>query len=362
MPPKPIRPDFSPLPRSVEPFLDSARELWSRAAFRRIATGVGSVVGVLVFGVIGYVCDGWGWFEALFMVVITISGVGYGEVRPLTTSGERIHTMMVIGLGLFAVAYTVGGFVQYLAEGEIRNYLGHHRMRRQIAALSGHTIIVGFGRVGLLVAEELTTNNVTFVVVERDTDRFAEIERRDYLYVGGDATAEETLRDAGIERARTLISVLATDAENVFVTLTARRLVPELEVIARADQPVTLKTLRQAGARHVVMPAVIGAHRIASLLTNPSAVEFAELVTRHSSLAIEMEEIPVRSRGTLDGHTLRDLDIGRRTGVIVIAVKRADGRVEFPPSGEEPFGANDTAVLLGLRTNLDAFRLLFNIT
>ena len=124
---------------------------------------------------------------------------------------------------------------------------------------------------------------------------------------------------------------------------------------------MTLKTLRQAGARHVVMPAAIGAHRIASLLTNPSAVEFAELVTRHSSLAIEMEEIPIRPRGPLEGHSLRNLDVGRRTGVIVIAIKRADGRVEFPPSGEEPFVANDVAVLLGLRTNLDAFRLLFAI-
>ena len=155
--------------------------------------------------------------------------------------------------------------------------------------------------------------------------------------------------------------MLATDAENVFLTLTARRLVPDLEVIARADQQLTLKTLRQAGARHVVMPAAIGAHRIASLLTNPSAVEFAELVTRQSSVAIEMEEIPVRHRGPLDGLSLRDADIGRRTGVIVIAIKRHDGRVEFPPSGDEPFRDGDTAVLLGLRANLDAFRLLFAV-
>ena len=122
-----------------------------------------------------------------------------------------------------------------------------------------------------------------------------------------------------------------------------------------------MKTLRQAGARHVVMPAAIGAHRIASLLTNPSAVEFAELVTRHSSLAIEMEEVPVRLRGPLEGLSLRDADIARRTGVIVIAIKRADGRVEFPPSSEEPFSAGDTAVLLGLRSNLDSFRQIFSI-
>ena len=341
--------------------IEAPTRLWQRSSFQRIATGVASVMAVVVFGVLGYVYYGWAWFDALFMVVITISGVGFGEVRPLVTTGERVHTMMVIGFGLIAMAYTVAGFVQYLTEGEIRNYLGQQRMRRQIAALTGHTIIVGFGRIGLLVAEELVTNNVAFVVVEKSPLRLPELERRGYPHVGGDATEEETLRSAGIERARTLISVLATDAENVYITLTAKRLVPDLDVIARADQVVTMKTLRQAGARHVVMPAAIGAHRIASLLTNPSAVEFAELVTRHSSLAIEMEEIPVRSRGALDGLTLRDADIGRRTGVIVIAIKRADGRVEFPPSGEEAFGAGDTAVLLGLRSNLDTFRQIFTV-
>lgn len=323
--------------------------------------GAGSVLSVMVFGVCGYVWYGWTWFDALFMVVITISGVGFGEVRPLVSTGERLHTMMVIAFGLFAMAYTVAGFVQYLTEGEIRNYLGQQRMRRHISAMTGHSIIVGFGRIGSLVAEELTTNKAEFVVVEKAPARLPELERRDYPYVAGDATEEEILRAAGIERARTLISVLATDAENVFLTLTARSLAPDIEIIARADQQVTMKTLRQAGARHVVMPAAIGAHRIASLLTNPSAVEFAELVTRHSRLAIEMEEVPVRTRGPLDGLTLRDADIGRRTGVIVIAIKRANGRVEFPPSGEEPFGAGDTAVLLGLRANLDSFRAQFTI-
>ena len=338
---------------------NQAASLWERSSFRRIATGAGSVVGVMSYGVIGYLVIGWTLADALYMVVITISGVGFGEVRPLVTTGERVHTMMVIGFGLLAVAYTLAGFVQYLTEGEIRSYLGQQRMKRQLAAMAGHTIIVGFGRVGSLLTEELLGNGVHFVVVEKSPTRIAEIERRGYPYVVGDGTEEETLRAAGIDRARTLITVLATDAENVFLTLTACRLVPEIEVIARADQQVTLKTLRQAGAKHVVMPAAIGAHRIASLLTNPSAVEFAELVTRHSSVAIEMEEIPVRLRGPLDGLTLRDADIGRRTGVIVIAIKRNDGRVEFPPSSDEPFRDGDTAVLLGLRANLDAFRLLF---
>ena len=336
-------------------------KLWHRSSVRRIAAGFGAVAAVVLFGVLGYVSYGWSVFDALFMVIITISGVGFGEVRPMASTGLRIHTMMVIGLGLVAVAYTLAGFVQFLTEGEIRNYLGRQRMRRQIDAMVGHTIIAGFGRVGMLVSDELTGTKLPFVVIERSIERVIEIERRGYPNIHGDATEEDSLHQAGLERAKTLITVLPTDAENVFLTLTARRIAPTVEIIARAEQPVTLKTLRQAGADHVVMPAAIGAHRIVSLLTNPSAVEFAELVTRRSSLAIEMEEIPVKAKGPLDGLSLRDADIGRRTGVMVIAVKRADGRVEFPPSGDEPFAEGDSAVILGRRSNLDLFRQSFEV-
>jgi voltage-gated potassium channel len=342
-----------------EPISNRDLERWHRSSIRRIGVGFGSVGLVIVFGVLGFIAQGWSPFEALFMVVITISGVGFGEVRPLTSKALQIHTMLVIALGMLSVAYTLAGFVQLLTEGEIRNFLGRQRMKRQLESLKGHTIIVGFGRVGVLVAEELKTAGMPFVVIERSIERVIDIERKGYPNLNADATEEETLRQAGLERAKTLVAVMPTDAENVFLTLTAKRLAPHVEIIARAEQPATQKTLRQAGADHVVMPAVIGAHRIISLLTNPSSVEFAELVTRRSSLAIEMEEVPVKSRGPLDGLSLRDADIGRRTGVMVIAVKRADGRVEFPPGGDEPFAAGDTAVLLGRRSNLDLFRTSF---
>ena len=346
-------------PGGVESPSDRDLKLWHRASVRRILSGFTALGGVIVFGILGYMRFGWNFFDALFMVVITISGVGFGEVRPMASTGLRLHTMLVIALGLVSVAYTLGGFVQFLTEGEIRNYLGRQRMRRQIESLAGHTIIAGFGRIGMLVGEELSNASVAFVVIERKIERVIEIERKGYPNIHADATEEETLIQAGLERAKTLVTVLSSDAENVFLTLTARRLAPKVEIIARAEAPGTFKTLKQAGADHVVMPAAIGAHRIASLLTNPSAVEFTELVTRRSSLEIEMEEIPVKARGPLDGLTLRDADIGRRTGAMVIAVKRADGRVEFPPSGDEPFAAGDSAVILGRRENLDKLRSSF---
>src|SRR3954452_6226029 len=163
---------------------------WRRSSVRRILIGFTAVFTVIGLGVLGYVALGWSPFDALFMVVITISGVGFGEVRPMGSSAERIHTMLVIAMGMVAVAYTIAGFVQFLTEGEIRRVLGHQRMRRQIDLLSGHTVVAGFGRVGTLVCEELTAAELPFVVIERSAERLAEIERQNLLHVAGDVTEE----------------------------------------------------------------------------------------------------------------------------------------------------------------------------
>jgi voltage-gated potassium channel len=232
-------------------------------------------------------------------------------------------------------------------------------MMKQIEAQKGHTIVAGFGRVGALVCEGLTSSTLPFVIIEQDANRVPEMEARGFLHMVGDATDEAVLQEAGIERASVLVSALGNDAANVFITLTARELSPALLIIARAEQPTTQKKLRQAGANHVIMPAVIGAHRIVSLLTNPAAVEFVELVTQRYSLAIEMNDIPIHADSPLAGQTLRDADIGRLTGVMVMAIKRADGRVEFPPSGDNPLEPGDSIVLLGRRASLDQFREKF---
>jgi voltage-gated potassium channel len=313
----------------------------------------------MVYGVAGYMIMGWSFMDSLYQVFITISAVGLTEVHPLVTTPLRLHTMLVIATGLLSVAYTLGGFISLLTEGEFQKFLGQKRMMRQIETLSGHTIVAGFGRVGALVCEGLVNSQVPFVIIDQEHERAGELEALGYLHLVGNATEEAILKEAGIERAAVLVTAMPNDAVNVFITLTARELSPKLLIIARAEQPSTQKKLRQAGANHVIMPAAIGAHRIVSLLTNPTAVEFVELVTQRSSLAIEMGEIPIRADSPLAGRTLRDADIGRRTGVIVIAVKRSDGALEFPPSGDLPFGPGDSIVLLGRRANLDQFRARF---
>jgi voltage-gated potassium channel len=339
-----------------EPATTDVPRRFSRAAVRRIIFGFAAIGVVAIYGVAGYLAMGWSLLDAVYQVVITISGVGFGEVRPLTSTPARFHTMAIIGMGILSVAFTLGAFVQLLTETEILGYFGRQRMKKDIKMLSGHTIVAGYGRVGGLVCEELAAREQPFVIVELSPERAAMAGARGFAYVNGDATEEAVLKEAGIDHAKVLVSVMPNDAKNVFITLTARQLCPKLVVIARAEGPSTPKKLRQAGADHIVMPAAIGAHRIVSLLTNPAAVEFTELVTNRSSVAIEMDEMPIEAAGALAGQSLRDADIKRRTGVIVVAIKRADGRLEFPPTGDEIMSTGDRVVLLGRRENLDQFR------
>ncbi len=330
-----------------------------RRAVRRAQIGLLAVAAVVVLGAAGYVGLGWTVSDALYMVVITISTVGFTEVREIDTSWLRLHTILVILFGYVAVSFTLVSFLALVTEEEVRRLLGHQRVKRQIESLRGHTVVAGMGRMGALVCAELEAAGAPFVLIERDPARLADIERRGWLFVEGNATEEKVLLDAGLPRAGALVSALPSDADSVFLTLTARELAPQVQIVARAEQPSTQKKLRQAGADHVVLPAAIGAQRIASILTNPSAVKFTELVTHRSSLAIEMADVAVADGGPFAGKTLRDLDIGRRTGVMVIAVQRADGRAEFPPSGTEPFAAGDTIVVLGRPDTLEQFRAEF---
>lgn len=324
-----------------------------------MASGLVFLQFVIAYGVAGYRAMGWDLSDAFFQVIIIISGVGLGEVRPLVGTFARVHTITVVTLGISTVAYTLASFIQFLTESELLVYFGRQRKMRQIETLAQHTIVAGYGRVGSLACDELASADQPFVVIELSPDRADEIEAKGYFCVRGDATEEKTLDEAGIRRARVLISAMPHDADNVFITLTGRQICPGLLIIARAEQPTTVKKLRHAGADHVVLPAAIGAHHIVSLVTNPAAVQFAELVTQRTSLAIEMDELPILATHALAGHSLRDADIKRRTGVIVVAIKRADGQLIFPPSGDEVLGPGDSVVFLGRRSNLDQFRQQF---
>ncbi len=353
--------DSEPSSSNPGPSERPRRRLLARPAVRRIIYGFTAIFIVGCYGVAGYLGMGWSFFDAIYQVVITISGVGFGEVRPLVSTAARIHTMLLIGAGTLSLAFTLGAFVQLLTENEILGYLGRQRMQKQIDHLTGHTIVAGYGRVGALVCDELVARGQEFVVIELDPERSAEVRERGFLCVTGDATEEKVLMEAGLEHARVIVSVMPNDAENVFITLTARQSCAGITVIARAEQPGTPRKLRQAGADHIVMPAAIGANRIVSLLTNPGAVEFAELVTNRSSVAIELDEAGIQPGSPLVGRSISDTDLKRKTGVIVVAIKREDGRLDFPITGDEILTVGDRVVILGRAANLEAFRHEYSV-
>ncbi len=312
-----------------------------------------------MYGVAGYMSMGWTFIDAIYQVVITVSGVGFDEVVPMNSVGLRVFTMSLIAMGMLSVAFTLGSFVQFLTESEIIDYIGRHRMMKNIQTLKDHIIVAGYGHLGVLICDELAAREKEFVLIDSSHDRVATAEARDFLVVTGDATEEHVLEQAGIKRAKVLVTVTPNDAENVFITLTAREMSPKLVIVSRAEGPSTPKKLKQAGADHIVMPAAIGAHRIVSLVTNPGAVKLAELVTDRASVEIEMEELLIAPTSTLSGQSLRDADIKRLTGAVVIAIKRADGRLDFPPGGDEIFAPGDRIVLMGQRHNLQQFRQHF---
>ena len=328
-------------------------------SLRSLQVGLGLFTVVLIYGTIGYVMAGWTVGDAFYQVVITVSGVGLGEVRPLEGTWLRVHTILVIAFGVVATGWTIAGILRYVTEQELNRALGHRRVRKQIDSLRGHTIVVGYGRMGTLLGAELAEAASPFVVVERAPERLAELLSRGLLFVEGDATDEKVLLQAGLDRARAMVTTIPSDAANVFITLTARQMSARVQIIARAELASTEPKLLQAGATQVILPAAIGAHRVAAMLLNPRAVEFSELVTRTNRLDIEIEEAPVDAGGPFHGRTLRDLDVGRRTGVMVMAIKRAGGEIEFPPTGGEALEPGDSIILLGRRPNLDDFRMQF---
>lgn len=223
-----------------------------------------------VIAVTGYMLAGWPFVDACYMVVITLFGVGYGEVQPIEDSNLKFFTIAVILVGCSSVIYFLGGLFQMFAEGEIEKVMGKHRVTSDIDNLEDHTIICGFGRVGRILGNELQQRGLSFVVIDNQQDRVDEAKSKGMLSLVGDASDDSTLEQAGIHRARTLASVLPCDASNVFITLTSRELNADLEIIARGENPKTEQKLRISGADSVVSPATIGAMRIAQLIAIPN--------------------------------------------------------------------------------------------
>ena len=296
-------------------------------------------------GTLGYmVIEGWNFLDSLYMTIITLASVGYKEIHDLSSNG-RLFTIVLIICGVASVAYAISAAAKIVLEGELEEVFGRKRLEKKIKELKEHYIICGYGRMGKIICRELKEKNIQFVVIEKKLDIFQE--NKDILILEGDATKDEVLREAGIEKAKGLISVLPTDAENLFVVLSARELNPKLFIVARAGEEGSGQKLLRAGADKVVSPYHIGGIRIAHTVLKPAVVDFIEFATKSGNIDLQMEEITIQKDSKLAGLTLDECGFGRELGVIIVAIKHHSGGMKFNPTFKSTIKAGDTLIALG---------------
>ena len=309
----------------------------------RLWLSVSTVVFVLLAGTVGYVIvEHQPALDSLYMTVITLSTVGFKEVFELDRGG-RILTMLIILLGYAALYLSLANLVSLIVGGELRAIRGRLRMKAQINQLEDHVIICGFGRMGSLVAAQLTREEVSCVAIDNSATHG--MESQGVLFVQGDATEDSDLLEAGLMRARALVTCLSGDADNVYVTLTARELRSDLQIIARAQQPSTEPKLKRAGADSVICPQTIGANKTVGLLCKPHVIELVDMAAK--GVDIEIAQYQVSADSSLVDKPLRESGIRERAGMMVVAIKRADGFQIFSPGPEETIQEADRLILIG---------------
>jgi voltage-gated potassium channel len=320
-----------------------------RSLKARLLLPLALVLAVVGIGTVGYRWL-WGdvggtWMDALFMTVTTITTIGYGEIKPLTTAG-RLFTILLAFTGIGSLFYTLGVVMEYLVSVRLADPMGRRRMERRIGELTEHVIVTGMGRVGRQAALELHEAETAFVVVDPSEQAVAHAAERGYLALMGDATEDAVLKRAGIARARGLIVTTSNDATNMYVVLSARVLNPDLYIVARAADEAGVTKLARAGANRAVSPYAIGGHRLAHLMLSPAVVDFFETALRRGNDTLNIEDLALPAAGPSVGQTLEMLDIRRTTGATVLAVLR-DGNPLVSPPGDLALVAGDHLLALG---------------
>lgn len=309
-------------------------------------------MGLLALGALGYmVIEGWPFLDALYMTVITLATVGYGEVHEISTYG-RIFTVLLIFLGVGFFLYVAGNIVQFLVEGRIRHILGRRVLDKQISKLSDHFIVCGYGRMGRTLCNFLIQRYLDVVVIEQNVERVPVMDKDGILYLVGAATDEALLLKAGIKQARGVISVMGADADNVFLVLIAKGLNPKVFVVARANQNETEKTLMAAGADKVVSPYALGARRMAHAILRPTVIHFLELAFADEDTDINVEEFTVDAASTLVDVSLSESGLRKDLNLIILSIKKVDGTMCFNPKASHRLEAGDTVVAVGKSKSL----------
>jgi voltage-gated potassium channel len=296
-------------------------------------------------------------FDAFYMTLITISTVGYEELHPLSFWG-RIFNSFLIFFGVTIMLLAVGGMTQVIIELELTQYFGKRRTRKMIDKLQDHIIVCGFGRVGRGAAHELRRAGVPFLIVDKSEDRVDWAIRDGMLGVLADATDDETLKQAGILRARGLIATLQSDADNLFVILSAKALKPELQVAARVASEQSEKKMRLAGADHVFAPYDMTGNRMAQVMLKPHVFQFIDFTTKNMGLDVGIEQFSVSAASEFASKSLAESKIRSELGVIVLAIRKSDGRMEFNPPAEAEIQSGDFLIVMGEQTSLQKLEQL----
>jgi voltage-gated potassium channel len=301
----------------------------------RLILPLGLVLAVIVVGTLGYWWLwrdlGGTWIDALFMTVTTITTIGYGEVKPLGTVA-RLFTMAIAIAGIGAFFYTFGVIMEHLVSVAVTHPRGRRRMEQRIAALRGHVILAGLGRVGRQAAQEVDAAQTPFVTIDPNPAAARFAEERGYLLVGGDATDDAVLERAGVRHARGLIATTGNDATNMYIVLSARVLNPTLRIVSRAVDDSTVPKLLRAGADRAISPYAIGGHRLAHLILSPAVIDFFETVLRRGDDTLVIEDLAVTQGSAAAGRTLEALAVRRTTGASVLAVLRDGTAIPNPPA------------------------------
>lgn len=305
---------------------------------------------ILLAGTIGYIIiEDMTFIDALYMTVITLATVGFREVKELSQEGKIFTIILILsGFGVFTYALTIGARI--IIEGEIKEVFKKRKMRKKVETLSGHYIVCGYGRMGSIIVKELLANKMPVVIIEKNPSNLPENDN--ITYFAGDATNDEILKLAGIDRAKGLITVLPSDAENLYVVLSARELNSKLFIVARAVEKEAEPKLKRAGANRVVSPYFIGGLRIAHTVLRPNVVDFLEFATSSEYVEIQIEEIDISPNSSLIGKSIAQSGIGKDLGIIIIGIRRADGRMKFNPNSQTIIKEGDTLIVLGQAENL----------
>lgn len=313
----------------------------------RLRLAFGLVVGVLLVGATGFhLIEHWSWFDGLYMTVVTMTTVGYGETHPLSPAGRAFNMMLIVS-SVIAGGLLVATLTQAMLELELKDVLGRKRMEREIEKLSGHYIICGAGRVGRTVARELRAQGRPFVILEKDAVRAQWAQDEGMPVLIGSAANEEVLQKAHIQQAVGLIAAVTSDAENLYIVLTARGMRNDLKIIARASEEEAAPKLRRAGASQVLSPYHFVGHRIVQLLLRPNVLDFIDTVVGAGRMDMQIEEVQVQAGSRLVDRTLADAAIRQHAGAMILALKRVDGAFIFNPAPEDVIRANDFLIAIG---------------